>query len=111
MTKSVRRSSAAVLLAAVAVAGCGSSAASSGQSGAQSSTQPAARGFARDPKVAACLKKQGITLPARPGGGGARPQRDPQQFQKLRTALAKCGVTPPQGRPGGGAAPPSNGTT
>jgi hypothetical protein len=116
LTNAARRSCAVAILAAVAAAGCGSSN-GAGTTGAQSS----ARGLARDPKVTACLKKQGVSLPQRPGGrspsaGGttttftrpARPRGNPERFRKLRAALAKCGVTPPQGRPGGGA-PASDG--
>jgi hypothetical protein len=123
-----------VLLAALAAAvilgltACGGS--SSAKAGASASTTPAVPGrggffgAARDPKVAACLKKQGVTLPTgrapRPNGtppAGRPRNRAPrggaflQRFQKLRTALQKCGVKLPtrpfNGPPGG--APPSSG--
>src|SRR5438093_755158 len=104
----LRRLSILLALAGL-VAGCGSS--SNGSS--TSSTQQRGRGFASDPKVVACLKKQGVTLPTRrgrpPGANGQRPGgAGSAQFQKLRAALQKCGVTPPQpgqGGPGGGAPP------
>jgi hypothetical protein len=79
------------------------------------------RGFLQDPKVQACLKKQGVTLGSggrRPGGQGpsgqppARPnggQRNSPQAQKLRKALQKCGVQGPNGPPNG--TPPQTGTT
>ena len=75
------------------------------------------RGFLQDPKVVACLKQQGVTIPsgAARGNGGPpngqngqpptrhrtadrRPARAVRtapgsaQFQKLRAALQKCGV-------------------
>jgi hypothetical protein len=87
---------------AVGVVGCG------GASNA-SSTQPQRQGrgfFSNDPKVVACLKKQGVQPPARPPAGQGqgqarqgRPQGDPARFQRMRAALQKCGVTPPQGGP------------
>jgi hypothetical protein len=99
------------------VAGCGSSSNPTSTSSAQQ-RGAGGPGFASDPKVVACLKKQGVTVPNRgarpPGGGngGAPPANRPQngansaRFQKLRAALQKCGVTPPNGsRPGSGAAP------
>lgn len=130
-------------VAALGLSACGgSSKSSAGATSSSSTTTPngAGRGgflaAARDPKVLACLKKQGVTFPTgnfrRPnGGGGTPPTRTTpngsprgtrprgsfprngafaQRFQKLRTALQKCGVTlptgPPGGPPGGGGAAP-----
>jgi hypothetical protein len=125
----------AVLGLALALAACGGST----PANAPTSTGPGGQrggGFAaaQDPKVQACLKKAGATLPSfggrRPGAGppatgtqtaprrpaGATPRapggpgRDPAQFAKLRAALAKCGVTLPDrgpGGPGGGPAAPA----
>jgi hypothetical protein len=132
-----------VLLAAAALglAACGGG--SSGTNASSTTTNPGARsgGFfaaARDPKVQACLKKQGVTLPTgrfRGGNGqpparttpGGAPRNAPNgtppgrrfgnsaQFQKLRAALEKCGVQlpsgPPGGAPPGGASGTSTGTT
>jgi hypothetical protein len=77
----------------------------------------ARRGFLQDPKVVACLKKAGVTVPSRPRGADGGPpgaqNRRPgsAQFQKLRAALQKCGVTF-QGRPPNGQPPPGGqGTT
>jgi hypothetical protein len=122
------------LMASVAVAVSIGLAACGGDSG--SGTSPNAsqqangpRGFLQDPKVQACLKKQGVTLGSgdrRPGGQGpngqpptgtngqppARPnggQRNSPRAQKLRQALQKCGVQGPNGPPNG--APPQTGTT
>jgi hypothetical protein len=97
------------------------------------------RGFLQDPKVVACLKKQGVTLPSgRLGGNGGPPNGRPPtgtdgqpptgtnrrppsgqgapngpgsaQFQKLRAALQKCGVDF-RGQPPNGQAPQGQGTT
>ena len=91
------------------------------------------RGFLQDPKVVACLKKQGVTIPTRRRGDGGPPngqngqpptgtnRRPPSgqggpngpgsaQFQKLREALQKCGVDF-RGRPPNGQAPQGQGTT
>jgi hypothetical protein len=112
---------------AIGAAGCGADASQNG-GGAQSSGQ-GRPGFAQDPKVAACLKKQGIEPPQRPPGAspgsrppqgtppanGERPAGRPPgggggfggnsaQAQKMRDALKKCGVELPQ-RPGRGAPP------
>jgi hypothetical protein len=112
------------LLIALCLAACGSSSSSTtGNAGAgASAAQPGGgrRGFLQDPKVVACLKKAGVTVPSRPRGGNGGPpggpngqppsgQRTPNrrpdspQFQKLRAALQKCGVTfrgrPPNGQP------------
>jgi hypothetical protein len=84
---------------------------------------------ARDPKVAACLKQHGVTVPNRRAGGGrfggrrppsttpTTPRRPPgglpggnaARFQKLRAALAACGVNVPG--PGGAGSPVITATT
>ena len=115
------------LLVALCLAACGSSAQSSTttNAGAGASRPGAARrGFLRDPKVVACLKKAGVTIPSRPRGGSGGPpggqngqppsgqnrpnrRRDPAQLEKLRAALQKCGVNFPGPAPNG--PPPSQG--
>ena len=125
------------LVIALCVAACGSdanshssSSANAGAGANQSGSRQ--RGFLQDPKVVACLKKQGVTVPSRPRGGGPpngqggqpptgtnrRPpsgQGGPNgpgaaQFQKLREALQKCGVDF-RGRPPNGQTPQGQGTT
>jgi hypothetical protein len=112
------------LLLAVAGCGSGSSTSQNASSGAPQGYGPPGggpgRGFAQNPKVAACLKKQGVQFgrrrngrpPAggRPPGAGtpgqARPGQNGARFKKMQKALKKCGVTmngPPQGGQG---APP-----
>jgi hypothetical protein len=119
----------ALLAIVLASCGSGSSASGSGSTGstnAQAAQGRGAGGFAGDPKVRACLEKQGVTLPARrnrpPGSGGTppsgsppagarRPRQSPAQAQKFQKALKACGVTlpgPGQGGPGG--APPAGQT-
>ena len=123
---------AGALLIALCLAACGSSNTStnSNADAGAGATQPGGgrRGFLQDQKVAACLKKEGVTVPSRPRGGNGgppggqngepppgqngqppsvqgRPNRRPDsaQFQKLRAALQKCGVTfqgrAPNGQP------------
>jgi hypothetical protein len=117
------------LLIALLLAACGSDAGSNtnanATSGAGQRPGDAERGFLRDPKVVACLKKQGVTLPDRPRGGTgppsgqggpppsgqSRPDRRPDsaQFQKLRAALAKCGVDFRGGPPSGQQPPQDQG--
>lgn len=122
---------AGAILAVLSLAACGSSSTSTAASaGAGTSRQGGARrGFLQDPKVVACLKKQGVTAPSFPrrGNGGppngqppsgqppsgqTRPNRRPDsgQFQKLRAALQKCGVDFGR-RPPGGQQPQDQGTT
>jgi hypothetical protein len=128
------------LLLALGLTACGGSSrstdstAGAGAGAAQPGGDP--RGFLQDPKVAACLKKEGVTIPSRPRGGSGGPPggqggqppsgQDGQppsgqgapngapptaQFQKLRAALQKCGVTF-RGRPPNGQPPPGGqGTT
>jgi hypothetical protein len=112
---------------------CGSDSNTSSTAGAGAgANQPgnARRGLLQDPKVVACLKKQGVTVPSGRRGNGGPPNGQPPtgtnrrppsgqdapngpgsaQFQKLRAALQKCGVDfrggPPNGQP-----PPGQGTT
>jgi hypothetical protein len=96
-------SAALVVALALVLASCGSGSSSS-SSAAQAG--PGGRGgFMQDPKVAACLKKQGIQGRGRPGGGSQRPRGGPgvpggqnsAQFKKFQDALKKCGVTRPNG--------------
>ena len=118
------------LLIALCLAACGSSSSGTTGNANAGSTQPGGgrRGVLQDPKVAACLKKEGVTVPSRPRGanggppggqsgqppssqngqpptgqGRRNPRPDSAQFQKLRAALQKCGVTfrgrPPNGQP------------
>lgn len=117
------------LFIALSLAACGSSNsdtstnANAGAGAGASQPGGARRGFLQDPKVVACLKKQGVTIPNRPQGGNGGPpggqngqngqppsgQGRPNggqgsaQFQKLRAALQKCGVNfpgrPPNGQP------------
>jgi hypothetical protein len=98
----------AAVVLALAVAACGSS-----SSGSPASTNVAATGGAggygggpgganpqRRTQITACLRKQGVTLPQRPGGaGGPGAQQSgagPGRFADpaVRAALAKCGITP-----------------
>jgi hypothetical protein len=97
----------AALSLALAIAACGSS--SSGSGSTSTGQQASARGGAfADPKVQACLKKQGVQVPQFRRGNGQQPNgqgppgggsRDPAQFEKLRKALQKCGVTFPNRAP------------
>jgi hypothetical protein len=125
-----------VLSLALAVAACGSSG-----SGSTSTTRQAAgarRGLFSDPKVQACLKKEGVQVPDFRRGNGQPPsgtngqpptgsngqppsgqqpgaQRPPgggfrnsAAAQKIRSALQKCGVTLPNRGQNG---PPQQETT
>jgi hypothetical protein len=119
------------LLIVLFLAACGSDSNSSSTASAAGANQPgnARRGFLQDPKVVACLKKQGVTIPSGrrgtgppngqpptgtnrrpPSGQGAPNGPGSAQFQKLRAALQKCGVDfrggPPNGQP-----PQGQGTT
>jgi len=129
------------VLAALGLAACGSGSSSSSASAGSTTPQGGARGggffgAAQDPKVVACLKKQGVTLPTgrfQRGNGSGQPatgttpsgapptsttpngprrnfRGNSAQFQKLRPALQKCGVKLPTGPPGGGGAAPPAGT-
>jgi hypothetical protein len=78
------------LVIALGLAACGGGSGSGSATNASANQQPNGRqGFLSDPTVQACLKKQGVTVPAgrRPNGGG-----------------------PPNGQaPGGGNGQPPNG--
>jgi len=61
-------------LLAVGLAACGSSDSGGSATATNASARAGgARGFASDPKVAACLKKAGVTIPTGPRNGGGRP--------------------------------------
>jgi hypothetical protein len=125
------------MLVPAGLAACGSDSGGTATSTAASAAQQQGggqrRGLLNDPKVQACLKKQGVTVPdlggrgngqppsggngqppsganGQPpsGGDGQRPNRDSAQFEKLRQALQKCGVTLPDR---GQNAPPPSSTT
>jgi hypothetical protein len=127
------------LVIALCVGACGSdsNSTSTAGAGAGAGANPpgnAGRGFLQDPKVVACLKKEGVTVPSGRGRGNGGPpngqngqpptgtdgqppsgQGGPNgpgsaQFQKLRAALQKCGVDF-RGRPPSGQAPQGQGTT
>ena len=124
------------LVAALCVGACGSDSNSTSTASAGAGANApgnARRGFLQDPKVVACLKKQGVTIPSGRRGNGGPPnsqngqpptgtnRRPPSgqggpngpgsaQFQKLRAALQKCGVTF-RGRPPNGQPPQGQGTT
>jgi hypothetical protein len=107
------------LLLTLALAACGGSSSPTDTNAGAGAAQPggARRGFLQDPKVVACLKKAGVTVPNRPRGADGGPpgaqNRRPgsAQFEQLRAALQKCGVTF-QGRPPNGQPPPGvQGTT
>jgi hypothetical protein len=63
------------------LAACGgSNPSTNGNAGAGAgAAQPggARRGLLQDPKVVACLKKQGVTIPSRPGGANGGPPGGP----------------------------------
>ncbi len=113
----------------IAVAGCGGGSSSSASNASAKTTKTtsgtaARRGAFSNPKLTACLKKQGVTLPSFQGrgAGGFRGRTTPnggpptgtnrqgppngggfrgggqfaQRFQKLREALQKCGASFPQ---------------
>jgi hypothetical protein len=117
-----------VSVVAVGVAACGGGGSSGSASGSASSSAQQGNGRRaglRDPKVQACLKKQGVTLPSgrRPNGrppsaGNGQPRTRPNgsprnsaQFQKLREALQKCGVQFPNRGQNGAPPAPSQDTT
>jgi hypothetical protein len=112
----------AVSVLAVGLTACGDSSAGSGSTSTNGQQANAQRGAFSDPKVQACLKKQGVQVPdfRRGNGNGPPPtgtdgqpptgtdgqppsgQRPPNggfgnsaQGEKLRKALQKCGVTLP----------------
>ena len=130
------------LVIALGVSACGSDSNSSYTTNAAAGANGPGntrRGFFQDPKVVACLKKQGVTIPSGrrrgnggppngrpptgtdgqpptgtnrrpPSGQGAPNGRGAAQFQKLRAALQKCGVDFRGGAPNG-QPPQGQGTT
>jgi hypothetical protein len=126
----------ACLVLAVVLAACGGGSSSTGSVSTQAAQgRRGFGGFAADPKIRACLQKQGVTLPARgnrpggsggppPGGGagggtpgygpppgGRRPGQGFARSPKLQKALKACGVTLPAPGQGGPAGPSQTQTT
>lgn len=110
----------AVTALAVGLAACGDSGSGSGSTSTTGQQANARQGLFSDPKVQACLKKEGVEVPnVRRGNGqppsgangqppsgdsgqppsGQRPPnggfRNSAQGEKIRKALQKCGVTLP----------------
>jgi hypothetical protein len=112
----------AASILAVGVTACGDSGSGSASTSTNGQQASARRGVFSDPKVQACLKKQGVEVPnfrrgngngQPPNGGNGQPptgtdgqppsgQRPPNggfrnsaQAEELRKALQKCGVTLP----------------
>jgi hypothetical protein len=112
----------AVSAITVSLAACGDSSSGSGSTSTTGQQANARQDLYSDPKVQACLKKQGVEVPnfrrgngngQPPNGGNGQPptgtdgqppsgQRPPNggsrnsaQGEKLRKALQKCGVTLP----------------
>ena len=110
----------AVSALAVGLAACGDSSSGSGSTSTTGQQANARQGLFSDPKVQACLKKEGVEVPdfrrgdgqppsggngQPPSGGNGQPpsgQRPPNggfrnsaQAEKIRKALQKCGVTLP----------------
>jgi hypothetical protein len=96
------------------VAACGSSSSASTSASSSTSTAPDIRTAAGRAQLAACLKKQGVTLPQRAqggpppggtagggggvfGGGGGNGNGPPQGNSKFGNALRKCGVSRSRG--------------
>lgn len=102
------------------LAACGDSSSGAGSTSTAGRQANARQGAFSDPKVQACLKKQGVEVPnvrrgngQPPSGGNGRPpnggngqppsgqappnggSRNSAQAEKLRNALQKCGVTLP----------------
>ncbi len=108
----VRRAAAGPVLAAVlaasALAGCGSDASSPGAATATTpappsgAPQPSGEQRAQFENLRACLEREGVELPGsgRPSAGGAPPQLDPD-------ALQACAEFLPEGGPPGMGAPPA----
>jgi hypothetical protein len=89
---------------AVGLAACGDSGSGSGSTSTTGQQANARQGLFSDPKVQACLKKEGVEVPNFRRGSGQPPsgQRPPNggfrnsaQGEKIRKALQKCGVTLP----------------
>jgi hypothetical protein len=111
--------SAVVIALGVSACGSDSNSSSTASAGAGANRPGNGRGgFLQDPKVVACLKKQGVSIPSgsrrgsgappagtngQPPAGQGAPNRRPDsaQFQKLRAALQKCGVEFPGPAPNG----------
>ncbi len=107
-----------IVLAAGALAGCGSDASPAGTTAAAPAPPSGAPQMGTEQRAAfekfrACLKKQGVDLPAggpggrpggsaggAPGGAGAPPQID-------QAAIQACAKDLPQGGPPGMGAPPA----
>jgi hypothetical protein len=96
------------LLIALCLAACGSStpSTSSNANAGAGAAQPGGggSGFLRDPKVVACLKKEGVTVPSRPRGGNAGPpggqNGQPPSGQNGQPPSGQNGQPPSgQGRP------------
>jgi hypothetical protein len=102
----------AVSALAVGLTACGDSSSGSGSTSTAGQQANARQGLFSDPKVQACLKKEGVEVPdfrrgdgQPPSGGNGQPpsgQRPPNggfrnsaQAEKIRKALQKCGVTLP----------------
>jgi hypothetical protein len=110
----------AVSALAVGLVACGDSGSGSGSTSTTGRQANARQGLFSDPKVQACLKKEGVEVPnfrrgngqppsggngQPPSGGSGQPpsgQRAPNggfrnsaQGEKIREALQKCGVTLP----------------
>jgi hypothetical protein len=107
----------AVFVLAVGLTACGDSGSGSGSTSTTGQQANARQGVFSDPKVQACLKKEGVEVPNFRRGNGQPPsgqpptgtdgqppsgQRPPNggfrnsaQGEKLRKALQKCGVTLP----------------
>jgi hypothetical protein len=127
----------AVSVLAFGLSACGDSSSGSGPTSTTGQQANARRGAFSDPKVQACLKKQGVQVPdfRRGNGNGPPPtgtdgqppsgtdgqppsgQRPPNggfgnsaQGEKIRKALQKCGVTLPN-RGQNGAPPQQQDTT
>ncbi|WP_320673156.1 hypothetical protein [Patulibacter defluvii] len=98
MTQTSLLRPAALLLAALALGGCGSSS----EGGSTTTTADRGGRTAPDPadreKLQACLKQQGVELPQRPAGGGPGGYGGPPPG-------AGDGGAPPSGLPGGGGGP------
>jgi hypothetical protein len=110
----------AVSALAVGLTACGDSSSGPGSTSTTGQQANARQGLFSDPKVQACLKKEGVEVPdfrrgdgqppsggngQPPSGGNGQPpsgQRPPNggfrnsaQAEKIRKALQKCGVTLP----------------
>jgi hypothetical protein len=112
----------AISTLSVGLAACGDSSSGSGSTSTTGQQAGARQGLFSDPKVQACLKKEGVQVPdfrrgngngppsgQPPSGGSGQPPsgqaapnggfRDSAQAEKVRKALQKCGVTLPNRPP------------